>query len=182
MLGLENPGEYTGHTLRRTAATIMADKGASGQTLRHKLNQRSEKAVNEYLSSSKAVQKSNALMLSGFEEDTSNNSIAPLLQHSNDSIAPLSHQSNSTATVGKFLTLKIFFNEAIYSWSDFYIIGSGTSTMNKTFVEPAKQNETKEKSSVSDPMKEALSLFNRFGGVSFTGCTVFGTVRFDESK
>ena len=46
----------------------MADKGTSCQTLRHKLNQRSEKAVNEYLSSSKAVQTNNAILLSGSEE------------------------------------------------------------------------------------------------------------------
>ena len=88
----------------------MADKGASGQTLRHKLNQRSEKAVNEYLSSSKAVQRSNAMLLSGFEEsktetnsspsiaplinEGSENSIAPLLNEpAQNSIAPLLHEA-----------------------------------------------------------------------------------------
>ena len=68
MLGLEDPDSYTGHAMRRTAATILANKGASGQQLRHKLNHRSEKTVNQYLSSSKAVQKTNAMMLAGFQK------------------------------------------------------------------------------------------------------------------
>ena len=150
MLGLEKPEEYTGHCLRRTGATILADKGASGQALRHKLNQRSEKAVNEYISSSKAVQRRNAMMLSGFEEtpvnslpkEASENSIASLIEPSNEvsenDIAPLIEPTTS-------------------------------SVSNK----PSKEIV---KSSVSeDPMKninEALSIFNRSGGGNiFAGCT-----------
>ena len=44
----------------------MANEGASGQQLRAKLGQKSEKAVNEYLHSSKATQSNNANMLAGF--------------------------------------------------------------------------------------------------------------------
>jgi hypothetical protein len=69
MLELDNPETYTGHCMRRTAATRLANSGASGQQLRHKLNHRSEKACNEYLHSSKAVQHTNAMMLSGYEEN-----------------------------------------------------------------------------------------------------------------
>ena len=102
-MGLENPEDYTGHALRRTAATIMADKGASGQTLRHKLNQRSEKAVNEYLSSSKAVQRNNAMLLSGFEEKNENETLkepAQVIEEetARNSIASLNIPSTSTAS------------------------------------------------------------------------------------
>jgi integrase len=55
--------EFKGHSLRRTAATILADQGASGQTLRNKLNHSSEKTVSEYISSSKKVQATNASLL-----------------------------------------------------------------------------------------------------------------------
>ena len=55
--------EFKGHSLRRTAAIILADQGASGQTLRNKLNHSSEKTVSEYISSSKKVQSTNASLL-----------------------------------------------------------------------------------------------------------------------
>ena len=73
-MGLEDVdrfSNFSGHSFRRTAATIMADGGASGQTLRNKLNHVSEKSVNEYISSSKAVQKSNANLLSGHKKEKS---------------------------------------------------------------------------------------------------------------
>ena len=65
---MEDPHLFTGHSLRRTSATVLADRGASGTTIRNKLNQRSEQAVNEYISSSKSVQKTNADMLAGYQE------------------------------------------------------------------------------------------------------------------
>ena len=49
--------------MRRTAATNLADSGASGQALRNKLNHRSEATVAEYITSSKRVQATNAGML-----------------------------------------------------------------------------------------------------------------------
>ena len=67
-MGLEDPHLFTGHSLRRTSATILADRGASGTTIRNKLNQKSEQAVNEYISSSKSVQKTNAHMLAGYQK------------------------------------------------------------------------------------------------------------------
>ena len=67
-MGLEDPHLFTGHSLRRTSATILADRGASGTTIRNKLNQKSEQAVNEYISSSKSVQKTNAHMLAGYQD------------------------------------------------------------------------------------------------------------------
>ena len=67
-MGLEDPHLFTGHSLRRTSATVLADRGASSTTLRHKLNQKSETAVNEYISSSKSVQKTNAAMLAGYQD------------------------------------------------------------------------------------------------------------------
>ena len=66
-MGLEDPHLFTGHSLRRTSATVLADRGASGTTIRNKLNQKSEQAVNEYISSSKSVQKTNAAMLAGYQ-------------------------------------------------------------------------------------------------------------------
>lgn len=65
---MEDPHLFTGHSLRRTSATVLADRGASGTTIRNKLNQKSEQAVNEYISSSKSVQKTNAAMLAGYQE------------------------------------------------------------------------------------------------------------------
>ena len=47
----------------------MADSGAAGQQLRHKLNQKSESAVKEYITSSKKTQSTNAAFLACFEED-----------------------------------------------------------------------------------------------------------------
>ena len=55
--------EFKGHSLRRTAASILADQGASGQMLRNKLNHSSEKTVMEYITSSKTVQATNAALL-----------------------------------------------------------------------------------------------------------------------
>ena len=67
-MGLDDVDQFSGHSFRRTAATIMADRGASGQAIRHKLNHKSEKSCNEYITSSKSVQKSNAKLLSGHKE------------------------------------------------------------------------------------------------------------------
>ena len=49
----------------------MGNEGASGQQLRAKLGQKSEKAVNEYIHSSKATQSNNAQMLAGFTKKES---------------------------------------------------------------------------------------------------------------
>ena len=54
---------YSLLSFRRTAATILADSGASGQTLRNKLNHNTEATIREYITSSKRVQASNAGML-----------------------------------------------------------------------------------------------------------------------
>ena len=40
--GFDHPEQFTGHSFRRTATTIMADSGATGQQLRNKLNHKSE--------------------------------------------------------------------------------------------------------------------------------------------
>ena len=47
----------------------MADSGAAGQQLRHKLNQKSESAVKEYITSSKKTQSTNAAFLACFEDE-----------------------------------------------------------------------------------------------------------------
>ena len=83
--------------MRRTAATKLANAGASGQQLRHKLNQKSESAVNEYLSSSKAVQHTNAMMLAGFEENKEDENDPPPMESSENSIASLIKPSTSSA-------------------------------------------------------------------------------------
>ena len=43
--GYPNPERFTGHSLRRTSITIMADRGASGAQLRNKANHASEKGT-----------------------------------------------------------------------------------------------------------------------------------------
>ena len=60
--------EFKGHSFRRTAATLLADNGASRQTLRNKLNHNSENTVNEYITSSKKVQATNAGMLANLAD------------------------------------------------------------------------------------------------------------------
>jgi mRNA-degrading endonuclease HigB of HigAB toxin-antitoxin module len=156
MVGLENPGDYTGHALRRTAATVMADKGASGQTLRHKLNQRSEKAVNEYLSSSKAVQRSNAMMLSGFEEKTK--------EISSSQTTPIASLSNEASEES--------FKEDNASESDVEVISPPKSPiatlLNESFEEPSKKENTKKNFSESDvevitPLKSPIATLSNEG-------------------
>ena len=65
--------------------------------MRHKLNQKSEKAVNEYLSSSKAVQHTNAMMLSGYDEEKKYENDPLLMETSENSIASLVKPSTSSA-------------------------------------------------------------------------------------
>ena len=62
--------EFKGHSMRRTSATILADSGLSGQALRNKLNHNSESTVNEYISSSKRVQATNAGLLANLTDST----------------------------------------------------------------------------------------------------------------
>ena len=62
-LKLENPELYTGHSLRRTCATHLADAGAPVPMMKHKFNWNSEKMTNEYISSSKKNQSTVAGLL-----------------------------------------------------------------------------------------------------------------------
>ena len=69
--------KYKGHSFRRTAATLMADQGYTGQQIRDKLNLISGRSVNEYISSSKSVQNSTDNLLACNDDendfDTSEN-------------------------------------------------------------------------------------------------------------
>ena len=62
-LKLEDAHLYTGHSIRRTTATHLADAGAPAPMMKHKFNWKSEKMTNEYVSSSKKNQGTIAGML-----------------------------------------------------------------------------------------------------------------------
>ena len=62
-LDFETILELKGHSMRSTAATHLADAGLGGPALKNKLNHSSDKTVQEYVRSSKTVQKTNANIL-----------------------------------------------------------------------------------------------------------------------
>jgi integrase len=64
-LGLENPHLYTGHSLRVTSATVLADQGANSLALKRHGRWKSEAVAEEYLRSSKQVRNDTAALLSG---------------------------------------------------------------------------------------------------------------------
>jgi integrase len=64
-LGLENPHLYTGHALRVSSATVLADQGANSLTLKRHGRWKSEAVAEEYLRASKQVRGETASLLSG---------------------------------------------------------------------------------------------------------------------
>jgi integrase len=64
-LCLENPNMYTGHALRVTSATVLADEGANSLALKRHGRWKSEAVAEEYLRESKHVRCEAASMLSG---------------------------------------------------------------------------------------------------------------------
>ena len=64
-LKLENPNSYTGHSLRVTSATVMADEGANTLTLKRHGRWSSESVAEEYVRESKHNRGEAALMLAG---------------------------------------------------------------------------------------------------------------------
>lgn len=64
-LGFENPSTYTGHSLRVTSATILADEGASCITLKRHGRWSSDSVAEGYLRDSKQARNETASLLSG---------------------------------------------------------------------------------------------------------------------
>jgi hypothetical protein len=48
-LGLQDSGDYTGHSFRRSAATSMADQGASNQELKRKFGWNNGNTADEFV-------------------------------------------------------------------------------------------------------------------------------------
>jgi hypothetical protein len=64
-IGLTNPKEYTGHALRVTSATILADAGVSMTNLKRHGGWKSDTVVEGYLRESKKLKSDNAALISG---------------------------------------------------------------------------------------------------------------------
>ena len=97
-LKLEDPELYTGHSVRRTTATHLADAGAPVPMMKHKFNWGSEKMTNEYVSSSKKNQSTVAEMLD--KQISGNEGSAEMMTGGR----PVQHQSKnhqSPESIGK---------------------------------------------------------------------------------
>ena len=64
-LELDQPERYTGHSFRRTAATHMAENGATEQNMKLKFDWKDGKMTKEYMTTSKRFQREMATMLQG---------------------------------------------------------------------------------------------------------------------
>ena len=64
-LELEQPERYTGHSFRRTAATVLAENGATEQNMKLKFDWKDGKMTKEYMTTSKKFQREMATMLQG---------------------------------------------------------------------------------------------------------------------
>ena len=62
---LEQPERYTGHSFHRTAATVMAENGATEQNMKLKFDWKDGKMTKEYMTTSKKFQREMATMLQG---------------------------------------------------------------------------------------------------------------------
>jgi integrase len=76
-LNLENPKKYTGHSMRVSSATVLADNGANTLTLKRHGRWASESVAEEYVRQSKAARNDVASLLSG------ETSILPCIQNLN---------------------------------------------------------------------------------------------------
>ena len=56
-LELEQPERYTGHSFRRTAATVLAENGATEQNMKLKFDWKDGKMTKEYMTTSKKFQR-----------------------------------------------------------------------------------------------------------------------------
>jgi len=73
-LGLDNAYSYTGHALRVTSATVLADQGANSLALKRHGRWKSDAVAEEYLRGSKQVRNETAALLSGATMSLSSNS------------------------------------------------------------------------------------------------------------
>ena len=64
-LNLKNPNFFTGHALRVTSATVLADEGANSLSLKRHGRWKSDAVAEEYLRESKQVRKETANLLAG---------------------------------------------------------------------------------------------------------------------
>jgi integrase len=64
-LGIENPSAYTGHSLRVSSATALADEGATSLALKRHGRWASDNVAEGYIRESKAVRKETAGLLAG---------------------------------------------------------------------------------------------------------------------
>lgn len=65
-IGLDNAHLYTGHALRVTSATVLADNGANSLTLKRHGRWKSNAVAEEYMRDSKHTRNETAALLSGF--------------------------------------------------------------------------------------------------------------------
>jgi integrase len=68
-IGLQNPEAYTGHALRVSSATALADEGATSLTLKRHGRWKSDSVAEGYLRESKAVRIETASLLAGKNEE-----------------------------------------------------------------------------------------------------------------
>ena len=71
-LGLENPTAYTGHSLRVTSATVLADEGANNLALKRHGRWTSDSIAEEYVRNSKHNRLETATLLAGPRVSTIN--------------------------------------------------------------------------------------------------------------
>lgn len=76
-LNLQNPGTYTGHSFRRTSATILASSGGNTLQLKQHGGWKSSTVAEGYVEDSLAVKKNIARMVQGSSSSTSTNFDAP---------------------------------------------------------------------------------------------------------
>jgi integrase len=74
-LALENPNSYTGHSLRVTSATVLADEGANNLALKRHGRWTSESVAEEYVRNSKHSRIETATLLAGPSTTTINTSV-----------------------------------------------------------------------------------------------------------
>ena len=74
-LNLENPEQYTGHCFRRSAATVLADSGASMSTMKRQFRWRSSTVAEGYISQSKKYKMDVAKSLNISTDDSQSSDI-----------------------------------------------------------------------------------------------------------
>ena len=110
LLHLPNPGSFTGHCFRRTAARAAADNGATTSDLKRHFGWKQESTANRYIDESESRVKLMARMVTGAknprevqQEVTApmQENVGPINEHNKDSSVPLVVYKGVTETYQK---------------------------------------------------------------------------------